>query len=418
MDHGFDDVARLEELPSDPGTIAAARAAAAGISLGDPDKPKGPDYDEMHVLATALASEQLKARVKWRKANRRPSEEVDGNDEVAAENRLKVANPETQQAYLVRGRGMLKRFERETGIRIEIEDIDPRQFVNWLLGLKPVLTINTWRNYRAAAAAVVQSIPSEHIDEALGMLYADLNVGMDEGRPGFNSKGKEKSGEIGASLPARRMEHQHYESLVHSLRLTSRRRAVEWLMDWLRAGINTGLRPNEWTLTSIERRPDRRYPHGERIWLHVVTGKAAEGRGTYRTLDISNFSRETLESVERMVARSREWVMAGRYAQRHGEVSRLFRKTCQVLFPRMQKHYTLYSLRHQFISNMKTLYSREELAAMASHVSVDTQVERDGKKRLSWTKGEIVEIPMPVEEQVKQVKKRIEPLDVRRRLRR
>jgi hypothetical protein len=67
---------------------------------------------------------------------------------------------------------------------------------------------------------------------------------------------------------------------------------------------------------------------------------------------------------------------------------------------------------------MKTLYSREELAAMASHVSVDTQVERDGKKRLSWTKGEIVEIPMPVEEQVKQVKKRIEPLDVRRRLRR
>jgi hypothetical protein len=68
----------------------------------------------------------------------------------------------------------------------------------------------------------------------------------------------------------------------------------------------------------------------------------AEGRAiTHRTLDISNFSIAKLGAVERMVERSREWVLSGRWASRQSEVSRLFRQTCEALFPRMQIHYTL-----------------------------------------------------------------------------
>src|SRR5262245_5787558 len=71
------------------------------------------------------------------------------------------------------------------------------------------------------------------------------------------------------------------------------------------------------------------------------------------------------------------------------------------------------SLRHQFIANMKTIYSREELSAMAD-TPIDTQVEHS-KRCSAWTYG-ITEIPMPVEDQVTQVRKRLELFDERQLL--
>jgi hypothetical protein len=246
----------------------------------------------------------------------------------------------------------------------------------------------------------------------LGMLQADLYTRDDmPERPE-----DEETANNGRKPRAKRMDYQHFIQLRRSLRVLSRSQSVEYLIDWLDAGIHTGLRPVEWSMTSLERRSDSRLPNGERIWLHVINAKAADGRGTHRTLDLSNFSPDTLEAVERMVQRSREWVLTDKAAKRQWDVSRLLRDSCRVLFPRMKLQYTVYSLRHQFIANMKTIYSREELAAMVGHISLDTQVDHYGKRRSSWSKFEITEIPMPVEEQVTHIRKRIEMFDERRSL--
>jgi hypothetical protein len=405
----------LLELPPQP-ELPAPRAALLDLAEDNPGKPRGPNYDDMRPLIVAAAEQTEKSRLKWRRNALDLPDDMDEKEKnkiLNKEGRLQVAGPETRRVYLTRGDGLLERYKRETGTRVSHEDLDPRQFVNWLLGLKPVVTDNTWRGYRACATAVIQSIPSVYLDEALGMLHADLQVGSDEGPPAFKPRDEENA--VGASLRAKRIDYQHFQLLKRSLRVTSRSKVVGWLTDSLDAGIHTGLRPMEWALTTIERRPDRNFPRGERIWLHVVSAKAAEGRATtHRTLDISNFSIETLGAVERVVERSREWVLSGRWASRQSEVSRLFRQTCEALFPRMQIHYTLHSLRHQFIANMKTIYTREQVAAMADHVSIDTQVQHYTKRRSSWSKEEISDVPVPVEGQVARIKRRLELLDERR----
>jgi hypothetical protein len=138
------------------------------------------------------------------------------------------------------------------------------------------------------------------------------------------------------------------------------------------------------------------------------------GRATHRSLNLSDFSPETLQAVERMVERSRGWVRTGRMTMHQGEVVKLLRRTCKVLFPRMQIEYTLYSLRHQFIANMRTIYSREEVAAMADDGLTDTQVGHYAKRRASWAGLQITEVPRPVQEQVVRAKRRHEYFDERR----
>src|SRR3546814_20992999 len=51
------------------------------------------------------------------------------------------------------------------------------------------------------------------------------------------------------------------------------------LMDWLVAGIWTGLRPAEWRSTDLEMREDPPAPFGRRAWLYVINAKATHGRG-------------------------------------------------------------------------------------------------------------------------------------------
>jgi hypothetical protein len=263
---------------------------------------------------------------------------------------------------------------------------------------------------------VVGTIPSIYTDEAIALLNGDLQVGADEGRRASRSNKSSEQEPVCASLFARRIEYRHFLDLKHSVSAMSRSKVAEWLRDWLDAGIHTGGRPMEWALTCIERQPDRSSRHKERIWLHVISAKAAEGPGTYtyRTLDISGFSVETLEAIERMVHRSRDWVLSGQSAMWQSEVSKLLHKTCKGRFPRMEMQYTLYSLRHQFIANMITIYSRDEVDAIADHVSTDAQPEHYSKRRAGWTDQQITEVPKPVYEQVAQITRRHEFFDQRR----
>ncbi|TFV30958.1 hypothetical protein E4K66_32755 [Bradyrhizobium frederickii] len=386
----------LLEAP-EPEDFAPSRDQMLAVN---PDKPNGPDYGELRSLIDANHALAEKSREKRRAAQ-------DPQDHDAAP-KVKVATAETQRNYLSRGKALLERCMRESDLQVSLEDIDPRDFANWLLGLKSSLTRSTWRQYRASAIAFVQTIPSSYMNDAIAMLNADLKIGNDEGQSGKRN-GEE---EIGAARRAKRIDHRHFRELQRFLPVTSRSRAQEWLRDWLRAGIHTGLRPAEWSLTTFERRPDRRWPNG-RVWLHVVSAKAIDGRPTHRTLDLSNFSTEALEAVERMVKRSRDSVLAGTFRQRQYEASKLLRTVCKRLF-KTKKQYTLYSLRHQFIANMKTIYTREEVAAMVGHISLETQVEHYGKRRVAWDSRLITEVPMPVEEQVAQIKKRLELLDLRK----
>jgi hypothetical protein len=392
----------LLEIPEPEGVIPGGWISRAAQL--DPGKPKGPNYDELRPVIAAYRRSVEDMRLKRRRRELAKSEDLDESTILSNPGRLKVAGPETWQQYLTSGRRLIERYKRECDIHISMEDIDPRDFANWLLGLKPFISPNTWRPYRAAALATVQSMPSPYLNKAVAMLNADLQIGDDDGAA--VSKRKSDDNAVGASLGAKRVDYQHLLQLRGRLRVTTRSQVSAWLRDWLEAGINTGVRPMEWFLTSLERVDGR-------VWLHVVSARAADGHASHRTLDLSNFSTEALASVERVVNLSREWVLMGNWPDRQSDVSKLLRRLCKLMFPRMQKHYTLYSLRHQFIANMKTIYTREEVAAMADHISLETQFEHHAKKRIAWESRQIKEIPMPVDEQVAQMKRRHELFDER-----
>jgi hypothetical protein len=381
----------------------------------DPVAPKGPDFDHKRLVLEAIQSAS-DARRRARQQKQDGTDAAgDGDADGAQRMSGMLQSAKTYAAYLDRGKQLLKRYKRENGVQFADEDVDPREFVSWLIGMRPFLSTSPWRTYRLSASAIIQSIPHDRIDEAIATLNG-ANLNDDAARPVYK-KMVERDGGNTSSVRAKRMELAHFRKLRANLRRITRSNKVDWLDDWLVAGIHTGLRPSEWPLAHLEIRRD-----GKRrlAWLHVVNAKATQGRanGTHRTLDISSYTDATLEAIERMVKRSEQWALEGNTVRRQSEVSQLFYQICNALFPRMQVKYSLYSLRHQFIANMKEVYQDPaKVATLIGHISIETQSEHYGKRRSSWGLHDIREIPKPLDEQVAQVQKYLAAFEERAHLR-
>jgi integrase len=371
----------------------AATARGAAPATG----PSGPDPDKARALA--------KARRRGTEVRRKDpdGEKADGTQH----------NTSTQADYLARGRMLIARYRRESGVEFADEDIDPRDFVNWLLSLKPTVKPSTWRVYRVSAVAKIQTMPNDGHLEALAMLEDDIGAGAGEARSMQHGR------RVGStsSDKATRIDRDHFDAILSDLRFASRSQAVPWLRDWMIAGINTGLSPAEWSAVDLEIREDRGRTRGRRVWLHVINAKATHGgaNGSSRTLDISDFSDEAFEAVQRMVRRATDWALTGEFRPRQSQCAQLFYEICAAKFSRRTIRYSLYTFRHQFIANMKTIYRHAEVAALAGHLTDETATEHYGKRRQAWHPHEIREVPVPIEQEVTRFRKRLEFSEARRK---
>jgi hypothetical protein len=397
-----------EYMPALPYDAASSQLAPR---WGDV-RPRGPDAAKVAEIAAAITQRNTERRASWRKESLAlSSEDEQQRDLLEGNGRVKVASPDTYQKYLTRGFGLIESYRHEINMRASKEDLDPRSFSHWLVARRPLVKSGTWRAYRQAAIAVILTIPSAYIDEAIGMLNEDIQVGSDEGRHAAGSHANDDQQAI-----AKFMKYSHFQRLKQTVREMGTGEVFLALLDRMDASVSTGLRPMEWESAFIERRPDQACRHGERIWLHVATGRAEQLLGTYRSLDISEFSAEMLKAIETTVERSHAWVLSGQSATWQSEVSKLFCSTCKVLFPGMRLRYTLYSLRHQFIANMSSIFSREQVVAMSAHDITGAQRDHYVKRRIPWTGQELNELPAPVPEQVARIKTRLRFLDERREI--
>jgi hypothetical protein len=168
------------------------------------------------------------------------------------------------------------------------------------------------------------------------------------------------------------------------------------------------LRTSEWAATLLETISDPDRPYGRRAMLYVLyTNPNVEGANAIkRTLDISNFSEDAYETVRRHVERANEWSRSHKFDMRHSQCAQLLYEICGSLFSRKCQRYTLDSLRHQFIANMKTLYNPVGVAALVGHIGSERGAgEHYGKRRAAWHKDKIREIPVPVQEQVEMMER-------------
>src|SRR3546814_5741830 len=60
-----------------------------------------------------------------------------------------------------------------------VDDVNPLEWVNWLLSRKPTLRPSTWRYYRQSLIATVSALPHEDTEAALALLGADVNAGAE-----------------------------------------------------------------------------------------------------------------------------------------------------------------------------------------------------------------------------------------------
>jgi hypothetical protein len=383
----------------------------------NPAAPEGPDYNQVRLVTQAIQK-----TIDQRREKRR---QLAGDDDKAAVGgeggdgqRMSdvLQNAKTHSEYLTRGKQLLKRYKRENRLRVADEDVDPREFVAFLIGLRPFVAGTTWRIYRLSATAAIQSIPHEGIEQAIATLAGKGRI-EDDARVVYKAT-MEKGGGNTSADRAKRMDLVHFRKLRTSLPRMTRSNKVDWLDDWLVAGIHTGLRPGEWPLAYLETRRDQQ---GRQLtWLHVVNGKQTNGRGngTHRTLDISNYTAGTLEAIRQMVTRSQQWALEGKTIQRQSDVAQLFYQVCNKRFPRMLVKYSLHSLRHQFIANMKAVYNDPaKIATLIGDISIGIQSEHYGKRRSSWSLQDIREIPKPLEKQVAQVQKCLTEVEERAHLR-
>jgi hypothetical protein len=380
-----------------PDQLRSALSEAAKLEPF-PENPNGtephpalprPNFAIIEEVKLAIADRQQRYRQGQRRSRLTRDAFEAGADAVDLPGRISVATAGTVETYQNRGRSLFARYKHERAYNLEMDDIDPLDFVIWLEGVRPFWNDATWRGNRQAAAAFIRTVPHNNLQEALAVLESI--------RGDHSSFADPPSSE---ALVASQMEHTHFNKILQALRLQSRGEVTSWAIDWMFAGVYVGLHPDEWRLTDIEQRPD--HPQGETFWLHVFNSRVPETRlnGSFRTIDLSKFSIEARRALERLVKLARGWTLDGTFIVRKSEVSKLLSQTAAPLFPRMTLHYTLDSLRHQFIANMKTVYRHEELSALIGEMFIDDRASNYINRRRAWDDGYISEVPLPLEADV------------------
>lgn len=269
---------------------------------------------------------------------------------------------ETVAVYIKRAKTLAKRAMADLKIAPG-EQLDPRQFVAWLDTLRPTLSKSSWRQYKSSVICFLESIPEEAAGQALDYLK-EIDT------EGCVSKTDKTSGS-----KLKKFSWRDFQRLTDHLR----NKPGKWhkpLLDWLVCGCLTGLRPQEWVEARIGE------VEGEKA-LVVKNAKSTNGRshGPTRTLLLSALSTEEIQTLRNHIERVKTWAGMTQFDDFYSGCSLTLYYVSRKLWPRRQKHVTLYSCRHQFSANAKASgFSTAEVAAMMGHRVDTTATKHYGKK--------------------------------------
>lgn len=270
---------------------------------------------------------------------------------------------ETKSEYINRARQLISRAKKELNFNAD-EELDVRQFVVWLVEIKPTLSRSTWRQYKSAVVYYLEQY--EFQDIAIEALEYIKNI---------TSEGALKQTDKTSSLKLKKIPIEDWLKLDEFLKSSD----LKWhsqLRDWLRASILTGLRPVEWKGSFL-------VDNDGMTCLKVPNAKNTNGRshGEYRTLVLENMSTEDMRAIKSHLNNIRMFLGMEEYEYFYRGCAISLYKTCRKLWPRRKKHITLYSTRHQFSANAKSSgLSKVEVAALMGHAVDITATMHYGRK--------------------------------------
>lgn len=313
----------------------------------------------------------------------------------------------TEAAYRHRGGLLVQRFRRERNLDADADQFSPMDFAIWCLSLRHAnLKPPSWRLYRQSAIMVLQPVPDS--EAAIDLLMRDAPGEVEMGTSEF--VGSADAERRTSANKEKRFAYEDLKRVEAALQLRRRSPRADILRDWLKAGIATGLRPTEWRATDVVEVADPTRYGIKRQFLLVLNAKATNerGNGVVRSMEISDFSDDALAAVRRMSAVGAKAYAEMEFNNLQSHCGNILYEICKRFWARRKLSYSLYSCRHQFIANMKSLgLSNEEVSALAGHVVDTTAAEVYGKKRSAWSPDKIVDRPRPLPEEVATVRKRL-----------
>jgi hypothetical protein len=344
------------------------------------------------------------------------------------EARIITVSKQALRKYRVEGIYLLKRCVRETcGQKIEYASgvtpgVKPIDFAQWLAGVKPRISKATWRAYKQAGLWVIEHWPDATVDlveraDAYQWLAAQDASGAKGSR---EATGLPEDAVILAK--AKRLRSIPVADLEAILSEVSRRgkaggrkpsdAKTAWIVgDWLVAAVATGLRPVEWRQARLVFQGDFAWPSFAEDYLHdwakqgvdafdeippswtppqgkafliVHSTKHSNNRGNQavRTLEITDFPLEIVQSIARMV-----WRGAGRtggWPDLQNLCTKLLRRVQADLWPRRRTTISFYSARHQAMANWKESIGTFAAAVLAGHGIPDGPERYYAARANSW----------------------------------
>jgi integrase len=269
---------------------------------------------------------------------------------------------ETVTVYIKRAKSLAKRAMSELGLAPG-ERLDARQFVAWLETLRPTLSKASWRQYKSSVVCFLEGYDEPEALEAVDYLRE------------LDTQGCSKTSLKTSGSKLKRFSWRDFQKITDHLR----NKPGKWhrpLLDWLICGCLTGLRPQEWVGAQVVDL------QGEKA-LVVKNAKGTNGRshGPTRTLLLSALSIDELQTLRNHIERATTWAGMDQFDEFYDGCSLTLYYVSRKLWPRRQRHVTLYSCRHQFTANAKASgFSTAEIAAMMGHRVDTTATKHYGKK--------------------------------------
>lgn len=279
----------------------------------------------------------------------------------------------TIENYTKRALQLIKRASKNLGIpcaanitSFDDVEIDPREFVSWLIQKKPELNHNSWRQYKSACMFFLEKTSKkEAASEAIDLLKC------------VYSNGTNKHTNKTSATKSKKIKQEDFAKLIEYLETHNKKWHKE-LIYFLKASIITGLRPCEWKDARLETSAS-----GETV-LVVKNAKNSNMRafGETRTLIFKNVSEEDLKNIKLHLNNAKMFASFNEYNMFYVACQTALRKANKGLWRRKSRHITLYSMRHQFSANAKaSMLKKNEVAALMGHAVDTTAAEHYGKKR-------------------------------------
>lgn len=147
---------------------------------------------------------------------------------------------------------------------------------------------------------------------------------------------------------------------------------------WFVATALTGLRPSEWRTAYFDTHWDMTRT------LVVFNAKATNGRshGEKRTILLKSISNVQMRSIAAHMENVREVNSDDEFDIFYSNCRRCIQRVADKIWPTRKRHPTIYTARHMFAADVKSVFDKVGVAALMGHASIRTAGENYAK---SWS---------------------------------